>query len=697
MITQFSNPSFRPYQEASLPDHVPGEVLVKVREGDSFVGNDLSILETIQMPKGELLRLSLPEGKSTADAMNDLRADERFEYVVPNEILHISEAPDDLDPRLWGLNNTGQEGGTAGVDIDALEAWKVSTGSLNGPVIAVIDTGIKYDHPDLAANIWTNPGEIPGDGIDNDGNGVIDDVHGYNAINGSGDPMDDHGHGTHCAGTIGAAGNNGVGVVGVNWQAQIMPIKFLNQNGGGTLADAVKAINYATRMGARITSNSWGGGGANQALQEAIAASPALHIYAAGNEGNNNDVRPAYPASYTLDNIVSVAAVDRTGDRSSFSNYGSVSVDLAAPGRDIYSTFIGEEGYRSLSGTSMATPHVSGVAALIATVYPEATNEQIKARLIGGATPLESMQGKSVSGGLLNAANSLENDAIAPGAPNDLGAEEVTTRSAVVRFTATGDDGWCGQASSYKLVWSDRPLADQEAFDQATVLAAGAASPTGTIERKELTLPPSASERKLYLGVQFADNVGNRSELRTSELVIPASRVAFSDDFDGTLENFTGEGAWDRVEVEGRGRVWSDSPEGNYEPNANRSLTSRALDLSSVQRPLLTFEAAYDLQSRKDNVAVELSEDGQSWTSVSNLTGRSDWKSHSVDLSAFEGKTVQLRFRLTSDDKIERDGIKLDNLVILGDAAPEPPAPPPQPPTPPQPPAPPEPPAPPTP
>ncbi|MCE7874976.1 hypothetical protein DYH09_32065, partial [bacterium CPR1] len=279
---------------------------------------DARVLETIAMPgagaqgsTGQLLRLGLPEGMSTEQAMQAMQGDSRVSYAVANEILRLDDepapppapepptpepgVPNDLDSRLWGLKNTGQDGGTAGADINALAAWQVTTGSARGPVIAVVDTGIKYDHPDLANNIWTNPGEIAGDGIDNDGNGVIDDVHGYNAITDSGNPMDDQGHGTHCAGTIAAEGNNGQGVVGVNWSAQVMAVKFLDQNGSGKLSDAVKAVNYATRMGARITSNSWGGGGANQALKDALQASDALHIFAAGNAGGNNDVRPAYP------------------------------------------------------------------------------------------------------------------------------------------------------------------------------------------------------------------------------------------------------------------------------------------------------------------------------------------------------------------------------------------------------------------
>ncbi|MCA9791556.1 MAG: S8 family serine peptidase, partial [Candidatus Eremiobacteraeota bacterium] len=243
---------------------------------------------------GKMVHLRLPDGMTTAEAMVAMGRDGRVAYACANEMLSDfgdPVYPPDLDARLWGLNNTGQDEGTPDADIDAPEAWAITTGKgveEHGPVIAVIDTGIDTSHPDLRANIWTNTGEIPGDGIDNDGNGIIDDVHGYNAIDGSGNPFDDNRHGTHCAGTIAADGTNGEGVVGVNHKAQLMAVKFLSGQGSGTTADAVKGLLYADRMGARITSNSWGGGGFNEALRDTLEASHALHIFAAGNSNNDN-------------------------------------------------------------------------------------------------------------------------------------------------------------------------------------------------------------------------------------------------------------------------------------------------------------------------------------------------------------------------------------------------------------------------
>ena len=227
-------------------------------------------------------------------------------------------------------------------------------------------TGVDYNHEDLRNQMWVNSGEIPGDGIDNDGNGYVDDVYGYDFHNNNGDPMDSNGHGTHCAGTIGAEAGNSIGVAGVSWKPQIMALKFLGASGGST-ADAIRALDYAVMMGAQISSNSWGGGGYSQALVDAIdAAAEANHLFivAAGNDGRDNEITPTYPCSYDRPNMICVASTDSANDISSFSNWGTTVVHIAAPGSRIYSTYPNNQ-YEFLSGTSMATPHVSGVAALV--------------------------------------------------------------------------------------------------------------------------------------------------------------------------------------------------------------------------------------------------------------------------------------------------------------------------------------------
>ena len=287
-------------------------------------------------------------------------------------------------------------------NIKAPGAWGATTGKPE-LVVAIIDTGIDYTHPDLAANIWTNPGETAGDGKDNDGNGYVDDVHGYDFANNDGDPMDDHFHGTHTAGTVGAVGNNGVGVAGVNWQVKLMALKFLGASGSGSVSGAVSALEYAVKMQVRLSNNSWGGGGYSQALYDAIKNSQVIgHVFvaAAGNSGVNSDLQPAYPASYDLDNIISVAAIDSSDNLASFSNRGVVTVDLAAPGVSVLSTVLGG-GYASYNGTSMATPHVTGAAALALGLHPDWDYARLKHQILATTRPVPALAGRVLTGGVL--------------------------------------------------------------------------------------------------------------------------------------------------------------------------------------------------------------------------------------------------------------------------------------------------------
>nr|AYM53860.1 secreted serine protease subtilisin family protein [Kofleria flava] len=366
---------------------------------------------------GGRLALVELEGKFSAkDAMARLAKHPAIERVEPNYIVSINAIPNDPQfGALYGLHNTGQSGGTPGAHISALEAWDTTVGS-NDVIVGVVDTGVDYTHPDLAANIWVNPGEIAGNNIDDDANGYIDDVHGINAITGSGNPMDDNDHGTHCSGTIGATGNNGQGVVGVNWNVSIIGLKFLSGAGSGTTADAIETINYAVDMklnhgvNIRALSNSWGGGGFTQGLEDAIRAAndaEILFVAAAGNSNSNNDVSPHFPSSYNVPNVLAVASTTRTDARSSFSSFGATSVDLGAPGSDIVSTIPGN-AYASFSGTSMATPHVSGAAALVLSLNDQLTVAELKEILMTTGDSIASMAGVTVSGKRLNVAAALE-------------------------------------------------------------------------------------------------------------------------------------------------------------------------------------------------------------------------------------------------------------------------------------------------
>eukprot|EP00930_Biecheleria_cincta_P062208 TRINITY_DN476_c0_g1_i4.p1 TRINITY_DN476_c0_g1~~TRINITY_DN476_c0_g1_i4.p1 ORF type:complete len:1532 (+),score=276.30 TRINITY_DN476_c0_g1_i4:320-4597(+) len=337
---------------------------------------------------------------------NKETADDWEKFTVKVHHGQDSKIPNDANfSKLWGMDHFG------GRDIDAVEAWKTFTGdSSKGIVVAVIDTGIDYTHPDLKDRMWVNPNEIPNNGIDDDNNGIVDDVYGADFANSDGDPMDDQMHGTHCSGTIAGSGNNGLGVAGVTWQGvRLMALKFLTASGGGRTSDAIKALNYAVAMGARLTSNSWGGGGSSSAMRVAIERADRagmLFVAAAGNEASNNDDVGSYPANYPSSSIISVASTTLAGKLSSFSNYGETMVDVAAPGSDIFSS-VPHGKYASLSGTSMACPHVSGLAALVWLYRPRLSAHQVKEIILQSAVRQHALKGTSATDGIINARRAL--------------------------------------------------------------------------------------------------------------------------------------------------------------------------------------------------------------------------------------------------------------------------------------------------
>lgn len=417
---------------AAEPEAVPGEFIVKMRDGVSVQANQKAALSQelgayvkSVLPDQNIVVVKRPVFEISTLAVKSMAQNPNVEIVEPNYIYRANRLPNDPSlGLLWGLRNIGQKDssnqvGVAGVDIGAEQAWDIETGNPN-TLIAVIDTGVDYNHPDLKANVWTNEAEANGKaGVDDDNNGFIDDIHGYDFANNDGDPMDDQGHGSHCSGTIAGKGDDGAGIVGVAWNAKIMGVKFLTAEGSGTLENALKSIDYATKMGAKIMSNSWGGGGASETLKAAIQRSHeagALFVAAAGNSAMNNDSSPSYPASYNVPNVLSVAAIDNKGAIASFSNYGRNSVHVGAPGVNIYSSTGG--AYDSWSGTSMACPHVSGIAALVVSHEPNLTNVEIKERIIATARPIAGLRGKVKSGGLANAYLALTNTVPQPD-PND--------------------------------------------------------------------------------------------------------------------------------------------------------------------------------------------------------------------------------------------------------------------------------------
>lgn len=402
------------------------EVLVKFKSGVSSEAIDAL---TARLRDRVEDRLENAEGWQAIDDLDNADAASivaqysqlpEVEYAEPNYEINLEETNAGPlvpvlphDPQFndqWALANSGQRGGKQGADISATLAWATTTGN-DKLVVAVLDTGVDYTHEDLVENMWVRPATMA-PYHDNE-LGTIDDLNGFNAIDSAADPMDDNGHGTHCAGIIGAEGENNLGIAGVNWKVQIMPLKFLNAGGSGSTKDAIEAINYVINrkkagVNIRIISASWGSTQKSRALGDVIRKAyenDILFVAAAGNSSVDNDRTPHYPSSYP--NVISVAALDRNDQLASFSNFGVKSVMIGAPGVDILSTWLGNE-YEEKSGTSMATPVVSGVAALILAKNPRMSVEDLHKRLMDSTDPIIALKGKTVSGGRINAAKALE-------------------------------------------------------------------------------------------------------------------------------------------------------------------------------------------------------------------------------------------------------------------------------------------------
>lgn len=410
------------------PEFKPNEVIVKFRPTVTRTSREslksrynLRTAKKLPITGAELL--TVENGARLEEVLNNLKKQPGVEYAQPNYLYYPREIPnDEYFNQLWGLNNTGQtiqgQPGILDIDIDVPEAWEFTKGSQD-VVVAVIDTGVDINHPDLAGRIWTNPGEIANNGIDDDGNGKIDDTNGWDFYNNDSTVYDSavHDvHGTHVAGTIAAEVNNSIGVAGVAPNVKIMPLKFIGPDGGTTL-QAVEAVNYAAAKGVKVSNNSWGGSptAEDQALQDAINNSNQVFVAAAGNDGFDIDVTPDSPSGLDSGKIIAVAAVDSQGNLAYYSNYGATTVDVAAPGSNILS-LAPNNSYLYESGTSMAAPHVAGIAALIYSINPSLAPEQVIGLIKNTVVPLSSLTGKTVTGGMVNAYNALGKAAV-PAAP----------------------------------------------------------------------------------------------------------------------------------------------------------------------------------------------------------------------------------------------------------------------------------------
>ncbi len=668
---------------------VPGELII------SFVGGLASqeiaafykqhrLVEKDDLrggPGGPKDKLVKTPAKITMALIDTLEQDHRVRFAEPNYVVTLGAIPNDTQwSNLWGMNNTGQTGGTADADIDAPEAWDITTGSEN-VIVGVIDTGVSYNHADLAPNMWANPNEIAGDGLDNDLNGYVDDMHGINVAfetgsSDNGNPLDDNGHGTHVAGTIGARGNNGSGVTGVNWNVRIVACKFIDALGAGNVAKAVKCFRYLNHLkqvqgqNIVVTNNSWGSGEASQALEEAMSGrdqpgmAPILHVCAAGNDAFDNDRGTGYPSNLGLDNIIAVAATDHNDQYAAFSNYGASSVDLAAPGVSIRSTYYyPADSYTTYSGTSMASPHVAGVAALVWAAYPTASALEVKERILAGTDFIgntgSNVNKPTVTNGRLNAFNALENDdTTPPAAVTTLAVAGETLSSVSLDWTASGDDGISGGASYYDLRYASAPITEATWAGATPVSGEPRAQPAGGIESFMVRgLNPGAT---YHFALKVRDNAGNESAVSNNAMAATdGGTVGLEDDMEAGAANWTTTGLWHQSAHRANSptTAWYYGKEETRTYNTgtlNRgTLTSRPINLTGAPEALLTFSHwnQQDPNGNVDRSLVQVST-GAEWVTIHESHGTNNaWEQRSVDLTPYiRGATsISVRFSFSQD------------------------------------------------
>ena len=722
-------------EEQQGPEPAPGQILVgmdgPVRDASAYIDRLYPGAEVLHEYRTiNAVLVGLPDGDTVDEGVDRMQGQPSIRYAQPDYLLQPLETfpnePQEEFDKLWGLHNTGQTGATPDADIDAPEAWDFTTGS-SEVVVGVIDTGVEYWHEDLADNMWQNPGEIPGNGIDDDQNGYVDDVFGWDFFDDDNEPWDSDGHGTHVAGTLGAVGNNGTGVVGVNWNVRIAALRFLGP-GGGLTSDAIEAVEYAVDMGFDLTNNSWGGGPFNQALYDAIdraGDNGQLFVAAAGNDGLDNDQFPHYPSNYDLDNIISVAATGPNDELAWYSNYGETSVDLAAPGGalifgqpedDIYSTMPGGS-YGYLAGTSMASPHVAGAAALLKSYNGGASAQEVKSAIMNGVDEISSLDGLMVTGGRLNLVKAIGN-LPSPIQGIDIQARSVSLDSAAL-FGATrldgeytimnlGDTGFTDDFQVDMFFSDDSALGggDDQLIESITV--SGGLAPFQRF-RHSFSIPdipsadPFGTDGDYYLLVA-ADTGGTTSDGQIAEVdeenntvstqVLWDRGAVFEDDF-STDKGWTGfaPGAWERGPAEeGGGQFGVPDPAVDTTPTADNYLlgyniggdyqnglpspvwiTSPTIDLSNIDDTRLEFQRWLNVEYPWwDQASIEVF-DGTDWVRIwENQTEITDasWNFQAFDISAYadDNSNFRIRFGMGPTDSIWRySGWNIDDLRIVGD------------------------------
>ncbi|GAB4324503.1 MAG: hypothetical protein Kow0059_20150 [Candidatus Sumerlaeia bacterium] len=663
---------------------LPNEVLVKLRPGATRA----DLLATVrahrakvvaEAPAGRVFAVRAPDQAALDDFCADARRRPQVEFIAPHHLIPLADTfPDDLAPEQWSLHNTGQLLGRPDVDIDAPGAWDFTTGTQR-IVVAVIDSGIRLDHPDLTGNLWRNPGEIPDNGLDDDGNGYTDDVVGWNFRNGTNDPGDELGHGTMVAGIIGAVGNNGVGMTGVAWRVSLMALNSFGAESSTEEIYLIQAIDYAVAMGAQIINASWGTVVEPRALNDAVrrACDAGLLVTAAaGNEGLNADDSPFFPGALAHGRLLNAGAITQSDALATFSNWGKQSVHFLAPGVIVWSTD-NAGGYRAGSGTSFAAPHAAGVAALLWSYYDVALPggadaDFVRGKILGGGEPVTAFEEDAAGPGRLNAQRPFLAHSTGIGAVGDLRVRRTGYNGAELIFTVPGDQGGRGPVL-YDVRIGREPITAENFFAQSLVRDVLLPAAPGTTQTLALTQLDAAST--WCVALRALDQAGNYTAVSNAAFFTTTSpQVLFSEDAESTPAGalWTAGGDWHRSAHQPHSGdwAWSTTRGEHYPINQDMSLISPPLDLSAAALPVLEFYHRYLFQKEfgpyVDYGEVQVSLDGgTAWTTAAVYKNYMDeWRREQLALPSAGGRTgVLVRFHFFSDALSDPLGLNVGWLI----------------------------------
>ncbi len=670
---QLTTSSLVPDPNALSFDHVPNRIFIRFADPENAVVKTQILDEVGGTIKSES---KLVPGLVTVDTAVDVERALKLLSTKRNTIKYVE--PVYIVEALDTIPNDPSYGNLYGMDqVRAPQAWDEHVGDQEF-VIAIIDTGIDYNHPDLQANIWTNPGEIPGNGQDDDGNGYVDDVHGYDFYDYNGDPMDSNGHGTHCGGTVGGVGNNSIGVAGVNWQCRLVGAQFLGPSGSGSLDGAVDAVEYCAVNGFKVSNNSWGGGGFSQAMFDVVQAAgdDFGHVFVAA-AGNGGYYGASYPGAMTCTNLICVAATDINENMASFSQYHDVEVDLGAPGVDVLSTTPGNN-YSYYSGTSMATPHVAGGVGLIYSVLGEASAVEVKDIILSTVRPISSMQGNTVTGGVLNVADALDATFLGPKITMNTtvpGGMDPNTPLAVSVNVDPRQDTISG---GVKLHYRNGSSSNWSVIDMALT---GLQQWGGEVPGMDCN-----DEPEFYVSVEGSisglvehpsGGAANAYNWMIGDLVLAYEDNGNSNG-DWTVVNSLVDGGWDRgipvncnrgdpsSDYDGSGQCWmTDNSTNGGDCNSDvdegsTTLTSGVIDLSGVDNPTISyarwFHNSFGAAPNTDTFLVEWSSDyGLNWYELETVGPagpevNGGWVQVAFAVNDFAGDVDSIQLRFTASD-----------------------------------------------